>query len=431
MGELVMYENAMNKLMLGSLSKTSTNIFYALCYKMKNQGSNRIIMAFSEVKELAKYKHNGNSDKNFISDLDKMTDELLMVNSRHIIKKPSGKRKIYKFDIFPTFIIDEEKKTLEVGVNPDFQWLLNEFKQYTSFELEDMVGLKSKYAKHLFRLLRQWKSVGKLVVGEGGQEPSIEEFRRKIGVRDSYTTKEMIRSCIDVAVDQINRSKCSITGLKCEKTYANRRGRPLSQLIFTWQREEKKDPEDEKDDVYNAVNDLLKDYPKVTEKNIRDIAKAARKNNVKSITEIQKRIKHALVEKERKKARGEDINDLTAYITSLMKHFDDPAEKRNTTNAFNNFEQNTYDFDELEKDILDNPIDNGRPKKKDELVEKLSDLVKKDSDLPDLEIRKDSNLPDFAIIDGSAMAEHEAYGYSAEKMAEGVKMIIEMMKSNS
>lgn len=427
MGELVMYENAMNKLMLGSLSKTSTNIFYALCYKMKNQGSNRIIMDFSEVKELAKYKHNGNSDKNFISDLDKMTDELLMVNSRHIIKKPSGKRKIYKFDIFPTFIIDEEKKTLEVGVNPDFQWLLNEFKQYTSFELEDMVGLKSKYAKHLFRLLRQWKSVGKLVVGEGGQEPSIKEFRRKIGVRDSYTTKEMIRSCIDVAVDQINRSKCSITGLKCEKTYANRRGRPLSQLIFTWQREEKKDPEDEKDDVYNAVFDMLKDYPEVTEENIRAIAKAARKNNVTSITEIQKRIKDALSRKE----KGKNIPNLTGYIISLMKKYDDPAKNRNTTNAFNNFEQNTYDFDELEKDILDNPIDNGRPKKKDELVEKLSDLVKKDSDLPDLEIRKDSNLPDFAIIDGSAMAEHEAYGYSAEKMAEGVKLIIEMMKSNS
>ena len=98
MGELVMYENAMNKLMLGSLSKTSTNIFYALCYKMKNQGSNRIVMDFSEVKELAKYKRNGDSDKNLISDLDKMTDELLMVNSRHIIEKPSGKRKIYKCD---------------------------------------------------------------------------------------------------------------------------------------------------------------------------------------------------------------------------------------------------------------------------------------------------------------------------------------------
>lgn len=427
MGELVMYENAMNRLALGSLSKTSTNIFYALCYKMKNQGSNRIVMDFSEVKELAKYKRNGDSDKNIISDLDKMTDELLMVNSRHIIKKPNGKRKIYKFDIFPTFIIDEEKKTLEVGVNPDFQWLLNEFKQYTSFELEDMVDLKSKYAKHLFRLLRQWKSVGKLVVGEGGQEPSIEEFRRKIGVRDSYTTKEMIRSCIDVAVDQINRSKCSITGLKCEKKYANRRGRPLSQLIFTWQREEKKDPEDEKDEVYNAVFDMLKDYPEVTEENIRAIAKAARKYNVTSITEIQKRIKDALSRKE----KGENIPNLTGYIISLMKKYDDPAKNRNTTNPFNDFEQNEYDFDELEKDLLDNPVDNGRPKKTDDPVEKLSDLVKKDSDLPDLEIRKDSNLPDLAIIDGSAMAEHEAYGYSAEKMAKGVKMIIEMMRSNS
>ena len=86
-----------------------------------------------------------------------------------IQKKPSGKKKIYKFDLFPTWEIDEEAQTLTVGVNSDFQWLLNEFNHYTSLDLEEIVAFKSKYTKNLFRLIRQCKSIGELVVGEGVQ----------------------------------------------------------------------------------------------------------------------------------------------------------------------------------------------------------------------------------------------------------------------
>lgn len=424
MGELVIYENEMNKLMLGNLSKTSMNIFMTLCYRMKKQGNNHIVMSFAEIKKLSKYKRNDGEKKNFIMDLDRMTNQLLEVNSKHVIKKPSGKLKIYKFDIFPTFIIDEEMKTLEVGVNPDFQWLLNEFKHYTSVDLEEIVGFKSKYTKNLYRLLRQWKSIGKLVIGEGGQEPSIKDFRKKIGVKDSYSTKEMMRSCIDVAVAEINETKGSIKNLKCEKMYASRRGRPLSQLIFTWEKEEEKKKESEgvtadvtADSAFCVIKELLKDHPEFSEDNIIAITKAAKENNVNEAG-IKERIHDFLGRLE----RGENIPSKTGYIISLMKNYNPPAEARNAVNQFNNFEQNNYDFDELEKEILENP-ENGKPRKAEKAVEKLSDIVKK---------ADETNNADFLMIDGGTMLEgHEAFGYNAEKMAEGVKLIIEMMKSNS
>lgn len=87
MGELVIFENEMNKLQLGNLSKKSMDIFMALCFKMKNRGVKHIVMDFSEVKNLSGYKHNGDKDKNFIIDIDSMTDQLLSVNSKIIAKK--------------------------------------------------------------------------------------------------------------------------------------------------------------------------------------------------------------------------------------------------------------------------------------------------------------------------------------------------------
>lgn len=412
MGELVIFENEMNKLQLGNLSKTSMNIFMALCFKMKKQGNKNIVMKFSEVKELSEYRHNGDEKKNFITDLDRMTDQLLAVNSKIIERKPNGKRKIFKFDLFPTFIIDEEAQTLEVGVNPDFQWLLNEFEHYTSLDLEEIVAFKSKYSKNLYRLLRQWRSVGKLVVGEGGQEPLIEDFRKKVGVKDSYSTKEMLRSCIDVAVKEINASECSIKNLKYEKKYANRRGKPLSQIIFTWQKEAsrpKKLEDITSDSIYYTVKNALKEAPEFTEENIISIAKAAKKNGVNAV-QIKQRISYVL--------KQENVLNPTGYIIALMKGFNDAVEIRNTANSFNDFEHNEYDFDELEEALLNESIE--RQQKSEEPAKKLSEIVKNA-----IVFEENKTGVDLFFIEEDISEEDRE-----KRMAAKVKTIIEMMKNN-
>ena len=369
-------------------------------------------MKFSEVKELSGYRHNGDEKKNFITDLDRMTDQLLAVNSKIIERKPNGKRKIFKFDLFPTFIIDEEAQTLEVGVNPDFQWLLNEFEHYTSLDLEEIVAFKSKYSKNLYRLLRQWRSVGKLVVGEGGQEPLIEDFRKKVGVKDSYSTKEMLRSCIDVAVKEINASECSIKNLKYEKKYANRRGKPLSQIIFTWQKEAsrpKKLEDITSDSIYYTVKNALKEAPEFTEENIISIAKAAKKNGVNAV-QIKQRISYVL--------KQENVLNPTGYIIALMKGFNDAVEIRNTANSFNDFEHNEYDFDELEEALLNESIE--RQQKSEEPAKKLSEIVKNA-----IVFEENKTGVDLFFIEEDISEEDRE-----KRMAAKVKTIIEMMKNN-
>ncbi len=371
MGDLVIFENDMNKLHLGTLSKTSMNIFMTLCMKVKNKADERVVMTFSEIKEKSGYGAQKHVQATFVKDMNNMINQLLAVNCTITEEKTSGKKRTYRFDLFPTFIIDEDNETLEVAVNKDFMWLFNEFHKYTSLDLEEFVNFKSKYTKNMFRLIRQWKSTGKYVVGEGGQESSFEEFRKKIGVKDSYSNKEMMRSCIAPAVNEINLSGCSIKNLTYDTQYANKRGKPLSHIIFTWDavgRESKKEIDDiTASSIYYTIKEELKGRSNINEDDIVSIAKEAKKNNISDV-QVKQRIKYAL---------GRDnVNNMVGYIISLMKKYSNPVEVRNT---FNNFEQRKYDFTELEKLLVDNYVEPEEEPKKEKLV-KLSDMIDVDPD---------------------------------------------------
>lgn len=362
MNDLIIYGNDFNKLDLGELSKISMNLLMALCSKLKDQGGRHIIIEFDELKKLAEYKHNGDNADAFASALETMISQLLKVNSEIIIRKPSGKRIIYRFDLFPTFIIREEDQTLEVAVNIDFQFLLNDLKGYTSLERKEFMSLKSKYSKTLYRLLRQWKSTGRLTVGEGGQEYSIESFKKKMGMPDSYTTRD-ISKCVDKAVDEINKlnkGKGSIRKLRCEKIYAKQRGKPLCKLIFTFVKVGKNTIQGDtaEDPIYQVVKDALsiKKELKFSDKDVMSIFRAAKKNGIAPM-EVKRRIYYGVLKK------PEEINkSRTGYIISLMSNFNPPVQEIGV-NRFNEFEQNEYDFDSLENELIDNPVKESDPEK--------------------------------------------------------------------
>ena len=372
MGELVIYENDMNKLKFGNFTKVSMDFFMALCFFMRDRGSSHLVIPFDELKKKADYRPAKGHD--FVQDLDYMTTQMLEVNSTLIEKRPSGKKRIYKFDLFPTFIIDEESETLEVGVNERFTWLLNEFHRYTSLELQEIVEFKSKYSKNLFRLIREWKSVGKLQISGTAE---IQEFREKIGVKDTYSNAEMNRRCIAPAVKEINNSNCSIKNLTYEFEYANKRGKPLRSIKFTWTKVPKNEfgrrsiTDITKESIYHTVREALKDRSEFKDGDIISIAKAAKKNGITDL-EAKQRIGYVL--------RQANALNPVGYIVALMQRFNDTVEIKN---QFFNFEQRDYDYDRLEELLLnagqsDAPAEklseNLRPN--GETLEKLSDSIK-------------------------------------------------------
>jgi plasmid replication initiation protein len=71
---------------------------------------------------------------------------------------------------------------------------------FTSYELEQVAGLKSAYAVRLYELLIQWRTAGKTPIFE------INHFRNQLGVSgDKYkVTADFKKWVLDVAVSQIN-----------------------------------------------------------------------------------------------------------------------------------------------------------------------------------------------------------------------------------
>ena len=421
MGELIIYENDMNKLKFGNFTKVSMNFFMALCYFMKNKGNTHFMISFDELRQKANYTQTERKD--FIRDLDYMTDQMLEVNSTIIEKKPSGKKRIYKFDLFPTFVIDEETETLEVAVNERFTWLLNEFDHYTSIDLEEIVGFKSKYTKNLFRLIRQWKSKGELRIS--GTD-NIQEFREKIGVKDTYSNAEMNRRCIAPSVQEINDSNCSIQNLKYDLEYASKRGKPLKAIIFTWDKvigeSTKKVTDITTESVYYTVKDVLKDKSEFKEEDIISIARAAKKNGITDL-QVKQRIGYAL--------HQENILNPVGYIVALMQKFNSTVEIKNKISQFNNFEQREYDFKELERVLLAKSmpeIYGKKEEKPEEKAEKLSDVVKAEEGSPTMK-----ETPDFIVTDKNGEKYQIDYEAPAddEVTKERLKKLMNIMKNTS
>lgn len=417
MGELVIYENDMNKLKFGNFTKVSMNFFMALCYFMKNKGTTHFKISFDELKERSNYRPA--KDHDFLSDLDYMTDQMLEVNSKIIEKKPSGKRRIFKFDLFPYFDIDEDSETLEVGVNERFTWLLNEFDHYTSIDLEEIVSFKSKYTKNLFRLIRQWKSRGELRIS--GTD-NIQEFREKIGVKDTYSNAEMNRRCLAPSVQEINDSNCSIRNLSYELEYANKRGKPLKAIIFTWDKvigeNNKKVTDITSESVYLTIKEVLNEHPEFKEEDIISIAWAAKKNDITDI-QVKQRISYVL--------KRENIVNPVGYIIALMQKFNDAVEVKNKLNQFNNFEQRKYDYDELEKVLLDVSLPKLEPKKSDIPTERLSDIVRAEEKDPII-----NEKPDFiATNENGEQYRIDNASADDEVTKERLKKLMDIMKNTS
>lgn len=231
MNEIVKYNNELNKVSFTGFTKTHMDLLMAICAKAKSRGTDEIVIKTHELKEITRFEKGGGRD--FFDELDAMTDQLQHVNGK-IVDRTPGQRKFVKFTLFPTFKFDETGENLRIKVNSDFAWLLNEFENYTTFELTEFIGLKSKYSKSLYRLLKQWRTVGKYVFHD------LVEFKELMDVPKSYSNKYMMERCVDVAIEEISRLDGSFKGFKCSPKYAKKRGKPLESLIFTWQAEKPK-----------------------------------------------------------------------------------------------------------------------------------------------------------------------------------------------
>lgn len=215
MREIVKYHNDINKVNLSSYSEKELNLFFSLIFLSKEKGETKLIIPFSELKELA------DGDKNrerFIKNLINVNKKLIKLN--HQIEVDNV---IHIFTLFNTFSIDKDNNTLTVEINKIFSYMLsNLIGNFTKFDLLEFVSLKSSYSKNLFKLLKQWESVK-------SKEFSIDEIRKLLGVPNSYTSTNFNERVLKPIMEELPKY---FSNLKIEKI---KTGRKVTSIKFTWE----------------------------------------------------------------------------------------------------------------------------------------------------------------------------------------------------
>ncbi len=242
MKEVVKYSNFVNALKFKDFTAVDYDFLMLLCAKMKYQGTTKLTFDFDEIKKLSGYKRTKKSE--FIDNLISMNNKLMSVTTN--VKIDS---KYLQFVLFPTFVTDENENTLTVSVNEDFAFVLNDLQiNFTRFELEEFVSLDSKYAKILYRLLKQYKSTGEYWVNVG-------ELRDLMGCPPSYSNYVFLRDIIQPSVKKIQQY---IPLLKCTPIYAKKAGSPVKSYKFTFTKEEQQRTIDQGVDELRKVADQNK-----------------------------------------------------------------------------------------------------------------------------------------------------------------------------
>ncbi len=226
MNEVVKYDNYMNGLKFTGFTTTDFDFLMLLCSKMRDKNVTELTIPFEDLRQKTGYTRT--SIQKFRTDLERMNEKLMRVTC-----KLKTETRTLMFVLFLTFDINLENQTLTVCVNEKFKFILNELvKNFTRFDLNEFIRLDSKYSKSLYRLLKQFKSTGKL-------EIRLDEFRRKMDIPSTYTNRDVMSKVINPSLKELQDY---FSNLQCTVQYARKRGRPVTGYLFTFQPEERVQP---------------------------------------------------------------------------------------------------------------------------------------------------------------------------------------------
>jgi len=174
----VKYKNELNLVSMRNFDSVEMNLFFSICAKMKDKGLSKVQFTFEDLRDLSAYKPT--SIKRFSDDLEAVYNKMLQLTYR---TEEAGIRE--KFVLFTGYRIDENNQTVDISVNPELAYIINELStEFTKFELQEFTGIRSSYAKTMYRLLKQYRSTGFYKV-------KIEDFREILAIPNSYQMSDI------------------------------------------------------------------------------------------------------------------------------------------------------------------------------------------------------------------------------------------------
>ncbi len=201
------YHNNTNKVNLGKLSEREANLLFAIFQKLKDHGNTLIRFEPQNLKRMIMVKSNL-TNRQLLQILKNLLDNIGGANF-WTIRKHVENGEVYEdhtsYMLFKQFEIRIHKPTqtieyLEIQLNDGYQYLLNNLGmgQYTSFKLIEFQQVRGKYAKTLYRLLKQYKSTGILSV-------EWSQFRELLDIPKDYKMENIDQKVLTPSLKELKK----------------------------------------------------------------------------------------------------------------------------------------------------------------------------------------------------------------------------------
>lgn len=223
--EVVKYHNDLNTIPMRNWTKEEMNFFFSIIAKLRNKGTREVIFKKYELAELANYTITHN--KRFEETIENLVKKISQI---HYIERTSNSFEL--MNLFSRFKVnwadDLSDLTATIKVTEEFEYIINQLKvEFTAYELKEFTSIKSTYAKTVYRLLKQWRTIGK-------KEFAMNEFKRLLDTPEYYGPSEIDKNILKPVMREL---PTFFKNLKVKKVKANTRGTPVTGYIFTWKPE--------------------------------------------------------------------------------------------------------------------------------------------------------------------------------------------------
>lgn len=222
MNEIVKYHNDLNTVIMRKWTAEEMNFLFAIITKVREQGTRLLKFNSDELRELAsKDLHLDRWAKTMKSVSHKVIDLKYYERTSHTESV---------MNLFSFFKVDEKNRLVEVEVSSKFEYVVNRLEvQFTQYELAEFTQIKSTYAKTMYRLLKQWRTVGR-------REFQIDEFKTLLDTPETYKSSHLDRLVIKQVMKELPPF---FKDLKVKKVKARTKGNPVKSYLFTWEAEKK------------------------------------------------------------------------------------------------------------------------------------------------------------------------------------------------
>lgn len=184
--EKIYYDNTFNKTNLNLFTQAQTNVLMAILSKMgqsmDEDGRFFAEYNFKEIRRMTEMK------ELYASKLEKALSKLIETKVKFF---ENGQ--YYSGRLFSKCILTS-KSTVKITLSTEMtQKLILNKSEYTILELDEYVQIRNKYAKELYRLLRQFRHTGILIIKK-------EDLLEIISPPKSYNDYDIIRETLNPAI---------------------------------------------------------------------------------------------------------------------------------------------------------------------------------------------------------------------------------------